>query len=281
MSARCYNPQFIFEIGHFVHYVQLIQERSFGYVKGAFTGAMQSKKGLLEAAQGGTLFLDEIGDMPVHLQAKLLRALPEHEVRPVGSTERRRIDVRIISATNRDLESAIRVGTFRQDLYFRLNVVQMKLPALRDRKIDIPILVDSFLEKFGPLHGPHRTLSERAPRQLMDYDWPGNVRELENVIERAVALGSGLILETSDLPTNLHSFTSKRLPGEDKTVHLVEVERRAIFRALCETKGDKSDAARQLGIAKTTLYRKLRAYDAHSAAGLVTSRITTDWVGKN
>jgi transcriptional regulator with PAS, ATPase and Fis domain len=121
----------------------------------------------------------------------------------------------------------------------------MKLPALRDRKIDIPILVDSFLEKFGPLHGPHRTLSERALRQLMDYDWPGNVRELENVIERAVALGSGLILETSDLPTNLHSFTSKRLPGEEKTVHLVEVERRAIFRALCETKGDKSDAARQ------------------------------------
>jgi transcriptional regulator with PAS, ATPase and Fis domain len=120
--------------------------------------------------------------MPVHLQAKLLRALPEHEVRPVGSTERRRIDVRIISATNRDLESAIRGGTFRQDLYFRLNVVQMKLPALRDRKIDIPILVDSFLEKFGPLHGPHRTISERALRQLMDYDWPGNVRELENVI---------------------------------------------------------------------------------------------------
>jgi DNA-binding NtrC family response regulator len=259
----------------------LIESELFGYVKGAFTGAIQSRKGLLEAAQGGTLFLDEIGDMPVQLQAKLLRALQEHEVRPVGSTERRRIDVRIISATNRDLQSAIRGGTFRQDLYFRLNVVQMKLPALRDRKIDIPLLVDSFLEKFGRLHGPARTISERALRQLMDYDWPGNVRELENVIERAVALGSGLVVETSDLPTTLHSFRSEQMPGEDKTVHLAEVERRAIFRALCETKGDKLDAARQLGIAKTTLYRKLRAYDAQSAAGPVNNQITTDWLGKN
>jgi DNA-binding NtrC family response regulator len=259
----------------------LIESELFGYVKGAFTGAIQSKKGLLEAAQGGTLFLDEIGDMPVQLQAKLLRALQEHEVRPVGSTERRRIDVRIISATNCDLESAIRGGTFRQDLYFRLNVVQMTLPALRDRKIDIPLLVESFLQKFGRLHGPPCTISERALRQLMDYDWPGNVRELENVIERAVVLGSGLVVETADLPATLHSLTRPRMPRESETLHLAELERRAIFRALCETKGNKLDAARQLGIGKTTLYRKLKTYDAQSAAGPMTKQITTDWLGKN
>jgi two-component system response regulator HydG len=157
----------------------LIESELFGYVKGAFTGAMQSKRGLLEAAQGGTLFLDEIGDMPVDLQAKLLRALQEREVKPVGSTERRQINVRIIAATNRDLDSAIRAGTFRQDLYFRLNVVQIKLPPLRDRKSDIPILVTAFLEKFSDPQGPVRTISEDAMRRLIAYDWPGNVRELE------------------------------------------------------------------------------------------------------
>jgi DNA-binding NtrC family response regulator len=172
----------------------LIESELFGYVKGAFTGAVQAKQGLLEAAQGGTLFLDEIGDMPVDLQAKLLRALQEREIKPVGSTERRRINVRIIAATNRDLESTIRTGAFRQDLYFRLNVVQLKLPPLRDRKSDIPILVTAFLEKFSDPQAPVRTISEEAMRRLIAYDWPGNVRELENAIERAVALGSGPIL---------------------------------------------------------------------------------------
>jgi two-component system response regulator HydG len=139
----------------------LIESELFGYVKGAFTGAIQAKRGLLEAAQGGTLFLDEIGDMPVDLQAKLLRALQEREVRPVGSTERRQINVRIIAATNRDLEAAIRTGAFRQDLYFRLNVVQMKLPALRDHKSDIPLLVTSFLDKFSGMHGTTKPLLTR------------------------------------------------------------------------------------------------------------------------
>jgi hypothetical protein len=157
----------------------LIESELFGYVKVAFTGAIQAKQGLLEAAHGGTLFLDEIGDMPVDLQAKLLRALQEHEVKPVGSTERRHINVRIIAATNRDLEEAIRTGAFRQDLYFRLNVVQMKLPALRERKSDIPLLVTSFLEKFAGRHGTTRTISDEAMRRLITYDWPGNVRELE------------------------------------------------------------------------------------------------------
>jgi len=238
----------------------LIESELFGYVKGAFTGAMQAKQGLLEAAQGGTLFLDEIGDMPVDLQAKLLRALQEREVKPVGSTERRQINVRIIAATNRDLDAAIRSGTFRQDLYFRLNVVQVKLPPLRDRKSDIPILVTAFLEKFSNPQGPVRTISEDAMRRLIAYDWPGNVRELENAIERAVALGSGPILHVADLPSNLQYPTTERIPEKDEILPLEELERRAILRTLRETGGDKLSAARMLGIGKTTLYRKLKQY---------------------
>jgi two-component system response regulator HydG len=239
----------------------LIESELFGYVKGAFTGAVQAKQGLLEAAQGGTLFLDEIGDMPVDLQAKLLRALQEREVKPVGSTERRHINVRIIAATNRDLDSAIRAGTFRQDLYFRLNVVQIKLPPLRDRKSDIPILVTAFLEKFSDSQKSVRTISEDAMRRLIAYDWPGNVRELENAIERAVALGSGPILHVGDLPSNLQYPTSERVPEKDELLPLEELERRAILRTLRETGGDKLSAARMLGIGKTTLYRKLKQYN--------------------
>lgn len=238
----------------------LIESELFGYVKGAFTGAMQAKTGLLEAAHGGTLFLDEIGDMPVDLQAKLLRALQEREIKPVGSTERRQIDVRIIAATNRDLENAIRSGTFRQDLYFRLNVVQIKLPPLRDRKSDIPLLVTFFLEKFSGAHGAARTISDDAMRRLMAYDWPGNVRELENAIERGVALGSGPIVTVADLPSNLHYPMSERTPQKDEMLPLDEMERRAILRTLRETNGDKLAAARMLGIGKTTLYRKLKQY---------------------
>src|SRR5712672_2481704 len=209
----------------------LIESELFGYVKGAFTGAVQAKQGLLEAAHGGTLFLDEIGDMPVDLQARLLRSLQEREVKPVGSTERRQINVRIIAATNRDLDAAIRSGTFRQDLYFRLNVVQVKLPPLRDRKSDIPILVAAFLEKFSDAKGTARTISEDAMRQLIAYDWPGNVRELENAIERAVALGSGPIVHVADLPSSLQYPTTERLPERNELVPLDELERRAILRS--------------------------------------------------
>src|SRR5256885_892093 len=190
----------------------LIESELFGYVKGAFTGALHGKQGLLEAAHGGTLFLDEIGDMPVDLQAKLLRALQEREIKPVGSTDRKRIDVRGIAATNRDLELPIKTGGFRQDLYFRLNVVQIKLPSLRERKSDIPLLVMSFLDKFSHPQRSARTISEDAMRRLIAYDWPGNVRELENAIERAVALGSGPILHVGDLPSNLQYPTSDRVP---------------------------------------------------------------------
>src|SRR6266481_6269543 len=243
----------------------LIESELFGYVKGAFTGALHGKQGLLEAANSGTLFLDEIGDMPVDLQAKLLRALQEREVKPVGSTERRQINVRIIAATNRDLETAIRSGTFRQDLFFRLNVVQIKIPPLRDRKSDIPILVTAFLEKFSDPRGPVRTISEDAMRRLIAYDWPGNVRELENAIERAVALGSGPILHVGDLPSNLQYPTTERTPEKDEILPLEELERRAILRTLRETGGDKLSAARMLGIGKTTLYRKLKQYHMEHA----------------
>jgi two-component system response regulator HydG len=240
----------------------LIESELFGYVKGAFTGAAHSKTGLFETAQQGTLFLDELGDMPVDLQAKLLRALQEREVRPVGSTERIQINVRVIAATNRDLETAIREGRFRQDLYFRLNVVQIKLPPLRERKRDIPLLVSSFLEKFCDPQRPSHTFSERAMVNLMGYHWPGNVRELENAVEHAVALGSGPILGVDDLPSNVKSAAFEQAPEPEEILPLHELERRAIERMLQATDGDKVNAARLLGIGKTTLYRRLKHYDS-------------------
>ena len=240
----------------------LIESELFGYVKGAFTGAQHTKQGLFEAAGDGTLFLDGIGDMPVDLQAKLLRALQEREIKPVGSNERIGIRARVIAATNRDLESAIRTGSFRQDLYFRLNVVQIKLPPLRERKADIPLLVNTFLEKFSDPARPIHTIAEDAMRRILAYDWPGNIRELENAIERAVALGSGPILHVGDLPSNLQYSTPEKLADVDELVPLEILERRAIFRALQETSGDKLAAARLLGIGKTTLYRKLKQYES-------------------
>jgi two-component system response regulator HydG len=242
----------------------LIESELFGYVKGAFTGAMHSKTGLMESAANGTLFLDEIGELPVDLQAKLLRALQEKEVKPVGSTDRVSISTRVIAATNRDLESAVRQGQFRQDLFFRLNVVQIKIPPLRERKSDIPILVNAFLEKFADASSGVRAISEDAMARLLAYDWPGNVRELENAVERAVALGTGPILHVADLPSNLQYGSCERMPQSDEVVPLDELERRAILRALRESSGDKLAAARLLGIGKTTLYRKLKQYDAES-----------------
>jgi len=242
----------------------LIESELFGYIKGAFTGAVHSKQGLMEVAGNGTLFLDEIGDLPVDLQAKLLRALQEKEVRPVGSTDRVSIEMRVIAATNRDLDAAVRQGQFRQDLFFRLNVVQIKMPPLRERKGDIPLLVNSFLEKFSDENGDSRKISEDAMARLIAYDWPGNVRELENAIERAVALGSGPILHAGDLPTNLQHGAPELMHQADELLPLDELERLAILRALREAGGDKLAAARLLGIGKTTLYRKLKQYDAQA-----------------
>jgi two-component system, NtrC family, response regulator AtoC len=176
----------------------LIESELFGYEKGAFTGALKSKQGLFQSADGGTVFLDEVGELPLELQAKLLRVLQEKEVRPVGSNQRVKVDVRVIAATNRDLEAAYKTGAFRKDLYFRLNVVTVHVPALRERCADIPMLVHWFLERYAA--GSGLQVSSAAMKSLMQYDWPGNVRELENCIERAVALGNGRLIDLGDLP---------------------------------------------------------------------------------
>src|SRR5271156_3280760 len=179
----------------------LIESELFGYVKGAFTGAVQAKDGLLAMAEGGTVFLDEIGEMPVDLQAKLLRAIQEKEIRPVGSTKRIAINVRILAATNLDLEQAVAQGAFRRDLYFRLNVLNLKIPSLRERRQDIPVLAGHFLERMSRDSGRELALSDPAMRAMLAYDWPGNVRELENCLERACAMNSGPVIEVADLPS--------------------------------------------------------------------------------
>ena len=182
----------------------LIESELFGYVKGAFTGANRSKDGLLVSAEGGTVFLDEIGELSLDLQAKLLRALQEKEVRPVGATHRVPIKARIVAATNRDLAAMVEKGSFRKDLFYRLNVVNLRLPSLRDRREDIPLLAAHFLDRISREHGAQvHALSDEALRTMMRYDWPGNVRELENSVERACALSSGPVLHLGDLPTQL------------------------------------------------------------------------------
>ena len=241
----------------------LIESELFGYVKGAFTGANASKQGLLEAANGGTLFLDEIGDMPLDLQSKLLRVLQEKEVKPVGSTERISISIRVIAATNRNLDVALRSGAFRQDLFFRLNVVQIKLPPLRERRADIPLLVNTFLDKFSEQDSRPVGVSEDAMVKLMAYSWPGNVRELENCMEHALTMNSGPFILVTDLPTTIQNQFGENAPegDADALTSLAEMERRSILRALREAGGDKVVAARVLGIGKTTLYRKLKQYE--------------------
>src|SRR5690349_11186996 len=184
----------------------LMESELFGYEKGAFTGATRSKPGLFQAANGGTLFLDEIGELPLEMQTKLLRALQEKEVRPVGSNDKVNVDVRVIAATNRDLESAYRGGTFRKDLYFRLNVVTVHLPPLRERRSDIPMLVHHFLDRYAP--GKNIQVTTAAMKSLLHYDWPGNVRELENCVARAVTLGNQKTIDVEDLPPAIRSEQS-------------------------------------------------------------------------
>jgi DNA-binding NtrC family response regulator len=267
----------------------LIESELFGYEKGAFTGALKSKQGLFQAADGGTIFLDEVGELPLELQAKLLRVLQEKEVRPVGSNQRVKVDVRVIAATNRDLEAAYKNGTFRKDLYFRLNVVTLYVPALRERRSDIPMLVHWFLERYSP--GSEMHVGSAAMKALMQYDWPGNVRELENCVERAVALGNGQIIDLGDLPPAIASGATASMgpavPTNTKTsmldpdlaasipdsprsaastTDLEDIERATIQRVFEQVKGDKALAGRMLGISRATLYRKLKRYNIGAAS---------------
>jgi two-component system, NtrC family, response regulator AtoC len=243
----------------------LIESELFGYEKGAFTGALKSKTGLFQSANGGTIFLDEIGELPLELQAKLLRVLQEKEVRPVGSNQKVKVDVRIIAATNRDLEAEYRNGTFRKDLYFRLNVVTVHLPALRERRSDIPMLVHWFLDRYAP--GDPVQVTSAAMKCLLQYDWPGNVRELENSIERAIALGDRRTIDTNDLPPIIAAASSSPDSGLElaasslSSTDLEDIERATIQRVFEQVKGDKALAGKMLGISRATLYRKLKRYN--------------------
>jgi DNA-binding NtrC family response regulator len=245
----------------------LIESELFGYVKGAFTGASQAKDGLMAIAEGGTIFLDEVGELPVDLQAKLLRAIQEKEIRPVGSTRRIPINIRILAATNRDLEQAVTQGAFRRDLYFRLNVLSLRIPPLRERRQDIPLLIGHFLERMARNSGQEKMLSDEALKAMLAYDWPGNVRELENCLERTSAFTSGPLIHTTDLPREIGKVPGPDLSqgnGHRKIVPMAELERQTILSAIADLNGDKLQAARLLGIGKTTLYRKLKDYAMHS-----------------
>src|SRR6202790_188676 len=248
----------------------LMESELFGYEKGAFTGASKSKAGLFAAANGGTIFLDEIGELPLEMQAKLLRVLQEKEVRPVGSNEKVNVDVRVIAATNRDLEAAYRGGTFRKDLYFRLNVVTVHLPALRDRRSDIPMLVHHFLDRYA--RGENLQVTPAAMKSLLQYDWPGNIRELENCVARAVALGDHRVIDVSDLKPAIRTHTpsssgrSVQDTGSLSTTALAEMERMTILRVFEQANGDKALAGKMLGISRATLYRKLKRYNIAAKA---------------
>jgi len=244
----------------------LIESELFGYEKGAFTGALRSKQGLLQSADTGTIFLDEVGELPLEMQAKILRFLQEKEVRPVGSNQKVKLDVRIMAATNRDLEAEYKKGTFRKDLFFRLNVVTIPLPPLRERRSDIPILANFFLERLAP--GRSVQVSGSAMKALLAYDWPGNVRELENCLERAVALGDQQRIEVSDLPAAIarvetQASAAPATPPDfsSPTTDLEDIERATIERVFAQVNGDKALAGKMLGISRATLYRKLKRYN--------------------
>ncbi|MDE3168692.1 MAG: sigma-54-dependent Fis family transcriptional regulator, partial [Acidobacteriota bacterium] len=241
----------------------LMESELFGHEKGAFTGALRAKPGLFQAANGGTIFLDEIGELPFEMQAKLLRVLQEKEIRPVGSNERVAVETRVIAATNRDLEAAYRAGSFRKDLFFRLNVVTVHLPSLRERRSDIPQLAHCFLDRYAP--GENVQIDPAVMKSFLQYDWPGNVRELENCIARAVALGDHRTIQSSDLPAAIlsaqNSGGSKETAAELSVTALADLERMTILRVFEQAGGDKAIAGKMLGISRATLYRRLKRYN--------------------
>jgi two-component system response regulator HydG len=252
----------------------LFESELFGHVRGAFTGATDHKAGLFETADGGTLFLDEIGELPLPVQAKLLRVLEEGEVQRVGSLEQRKVDVRLIAATNRDLLSEVATGRFRNDLYYRLNIVEIRLPKLSERREDIPYLTAAFVRAFSQrFNKPLVGLTPGAERLLSDAHWDGNVRQLRNVIERACILAEGDFVSEADLAG---SMQEQRIPGvapgagfaiaprgDGSPAPLVEVEREHIIRTLQQVRGNKAVAARLLGISRRAFYRQLERHGLH------------------
>lgn len=252
----------------------LMESELFGYVKGAFSGATDNKKGLVEAANGGTAFFDEIGDLPFEMQVKLLRLIQEREYRPVGSLQWKKVDLRIIAATHRDLKSEVAAGRFRLDLYYRLNVLPIRLPALRDRKEDIPLLVEHF-------EGASGLVGRDVLERFAAYPWPGNVRELKHFVERMIAMRSEGALEVMDMPSALQGYVSAsaihqlarsidegteglqaaRTYSPDPVISIPDSERQAISAALTATNGERGKAAQLLKISRTTLYRRMKEYN--------------------
>jgi Nif-specific regulatory protein len=238
----------------------LLESELFGHEKGAFTGAVAQKKGKLEVADGGTLFLDEVGEMPALLQVKLLRVLQEQEFERVGATRTLRVDIRLIAATNKDLEEAIRQGTFRQDLYYRLNVVSLSMPPLRERREDIPLLASYFVQKYSDkCNRKVRGISGEARARLTSYDWPGNVRELENAIERGVVLGTTDLILPEDLPEAVLE-TATPASGGVANYHeaVTEAKKQLILKAVEQAEGNYTEAAKLLGVHPNYLHRLIR-----------------------
>ncbi len=248
----------------------LLESELFGYKRGAFTDARTDRAGIFLEADGGTIFLDEIAELPPALQAKLLRVLQEGEIRPLGATRSEKVDVRVVAATNKELEARLADGTFREDLYYRLNVIHIHLPALRDRAEDILPLAEHFLARSTAKAGKDvRGFHETARKSLLAYGWPGNVRELENVVERAVALAEGPLVQPEDLP---QAVRERRMTAEDdlsaavaRGLTLEELEREYIKRVLAAESGNKTRAAQRLGLDRKTLYRKLEEYAGGTA----------------
>ncbi|MBX7256589.1 MAG: sigma-54 dependent transcriptional regulator [Candidatus Hydrogenedentes bacterium] len=244
---------------------QLLESEMFGHVKGAFTGAESDKRGLFEEADGGTIFLDEIGDMALVTQAKLLRVLQNGEIRPVGSSKSMRVDVRVIAATNRDLEQAVSAKEFREDLYFRLNVIQIRIPPLRDRLDALPKLASHFIAQFNRQYGRSVTgFDEQAQVLLRNYDFPGNVRELESIVAHAVIMSDGQVIRASDLPDSVVRGSRPRLAlpnyARDEIATLTDMESQMIRSTLERLNGNQTEAAKRLGISRSTLWRKMREY---------------------
>jgi len=245
----------------------LIESELFGYVKGAFTGAAQDKVGLFEYADGGTVFLDEIGELPLPAQAKLLRVLQNQEVQRVGSPMLRAVDVRVIAATNRDLRAMVSQGKFREDLFYRLAMVEVSLPRLVDRKEDLPLLQRHFVQKLASQYGKTITgLTRRAQARLSSYSWPGNIRELENVISNACMMAEGPVIDVNDLPQPLRSGESAASSTDDTLLSLEEVQRRHVLRVLERVNGNKARAAEILGVSRATVYQMLAKMKAAAKA---------------